>query len=102
VPLVDPWGTPYRLVVDADVARYKIVCAGSDRKFDDENLVMSDDDLDPRFHEPHKNNSLADDIVLFDGKNFTRILNYQPNAQTFLYASCEPADEPELGRVRCW
>lgn len=102
VPLVDPWGTPYRLVVDGDLARYKIVCAGSDRKFDDQNLLISNDDLDSRFYEPHKNSSLADDIVFFDGKNFTKILAYPPNAQTFLGTRCEPADEPELGRVRCW
>jgi hypothetical protein len=101
VPLVDPWGTPYRLVVDAELARYKIVCAGSDGTFEDTNLVMSGEDLDPHFHEPHKNSSLADDIVFFEGHNFTRILDY-PDAQTFLSIRCEPADEPELGRVRCW
>src|SRR6476619_4437458 len=84
VPLVDPWGTPYRFVVESDVWRYKIVSAGSDRIFEDGNLVMSADDLDLRFHEPHKNLSLADDIVYTD-RTFTRILTYPPDAQTFLY-----------------
>jgi hypothetical protein len=88
--------------VDAELARYKIVCAGSDGTFEDSNLVMSGEDLDPHFHEPHKSSSLADDIVYFEGQNFTRILDYPPDAQTFLYTRCEPADEPELGRVRCW
>jgi hypothetical protein len=102
VPLVDPWGTPYRLVVDTELARYKIVCAGSDGTFEDGNLVMSGEDLNPHFHEPHKNSSLADDIVYFEGNNFRRILDYPSNAQTFLNIRCEPADEPEPGRVRCW
>src|SRR6058998_1857639 len=34
VPLVDPWGTPYRFFVHASNGQFKIVCAGRDKKFD--------------------------------------------------------------------
>src|SRR5262245_29871575 len=33
VPLIDPWGTPYRFFVYSANGQYKIVSAGSDKKF---------------------------------------------------------------------
>lgn len=34
LPLVDPWGTPFRFEFSADRKHYRIISAGSDRKFE--------------------------------------------------------------------
>jgi hypothetical protein len=46
--------------------------------------------------------ALSDDVVFIDGHNFTEIFDYPKNAQTFLYTRCEPADEQQPERIRCW
>jgi hypothetical protein len=99
VPLVDPWGTPYRIFVYSETGRFKIVSAGRDKKFDTVEFGISEKELDSQAPE-RRNASLDDDIVFIDGRNFTRIFDYPKDAQSFLYTPCEPADE--LRRFRCW
>jgi hypothetical protein len=104
VPLMDPWGTPYRLLVYPGNRwgfRYKIVSAGSDKKFDPANLGLSEQEIMKPLPEK-RSLELSDDIVFIDGENFTQIFDYPKNAQTFLYTRCEPADEQQPERVRCW
>ena len=100
VPLIDPWGTPYRLFVLKESGQFKIVSAGSDKKFESDNLSITTEEL--RDHTPKKSTSLATDIVFVDGSNFTRIYDYPERAQTFLYTRCTPADELKPERTRCW
>ncbi len=104
VPSMDPWGTRYRLFVNADTGTYKIVCAGSDRRFEAANLGITAQDRDQVVgRQPvQRSSTLKDDIVFISGKNFTRIFDYPEDAQTFLYIRCQPADELEPERVRCW
>jgi len=100
-PLTDPWGTPYRFLVDPETGVYKMVAAGSDRMFEAANLTWTAQDREDRFTTV-RTRSLSDDIVFVQGKNFTRIYDYPQSAQTFLYTRCQPADELEPERVRCW
>src|SRR5688572_2905331 len=100
VPLVDPWGTPYRIFVNSETGSFKIVSAGRDKKFDTVEFAFSEKDLDSRQAPERRNASLDDDIVFIDGRNFTRIFDYPKEAQTFLYTPCEPADE--VRPFRCW
>jgi hypothetical protein len=100
VPLIDPWGTPYRFFVYPANGQYKIVSAGSGKRFDPADLGISEQEL--RQAPEKRNATLSDDIVFIDGRNFTRIFNYPMEAQTFLYTRCEPADELQPERVRCW
>jgi len=99
VPLIDPWGTSYRFFVSAN-GQYKIVSAGSDRKFDPSNLGISAEEL--RQAPEKRSVKLSDDIVFIDGRNFTSIYDYPKTAQTFLYTRCRPADELQPERYRCW
>ena len=99
VPLVDPWGTPYRFFVNRN-GQFKIVCAGRGKKFDAADLGISDIEL--MLGPEIRNASLDDDIVFIDGRNFTRIFDYPKEAQAFLYTLCEPADELRPERLRCW
>jgi hypothetical protein len=100
VPLVDPWGTPYRFFVYPQNGQYKIVSAGRGRKFDTADLGISWKEL---AQAPERRNaSLDDDIVFIDGRNFTRLFDYPKEAQTFLYTLCEPADEVRPDQFRCW
>ena len=100
VPLIDPWGTPYRFFVYPENGQYKIVSAGSGKRFDPGDLGISEQEL--REAPVERNATLSDDIVFIDGRNFTRIFDYPMEAQTFLYTRCEPADELQPERVRCW
>lgn len=99
-PLMDPWGTPYRFLVDSANGVYKVVSAGSDRAFDSPNLKWSAREQES--FTSVRTRSLGDDIVFISGKNFTRIVDYPEDAQTFLYTRCQPADYPEPEHVRCW
>lgn len=45
VPLVDPWGTPYRFFVYPENGQYKIVSAGRGKKFDPSDLGISQQEL---------------------------------------------------------
>jgi hypothetical protein len=99
-PLMDPWGTPYRFLVDSATGVYKVVSAGSDRVFDSTNLQWAAQEQES--WAPVRTHSMSDDIVFIDGKNFARIYDYPKDAQTFLYTRCQPADELEPERVRCW
>jgi hypothetical protein len=97
VPLVDPWGTPYRFFVHRN-GQFKIVSAGRGKTFDPSDLGISEREL---AQAPVRlNPTMDDDIVFIDGRNFTRILDYPKEAETFLYTSCEPADALRL--IRCW
>ena len=98
VPLIDPWGTPYRFFIYPGNGQYKIVSAGSDKKFDPENLRITEDEL--RWAPEQRFSTLNDDIVFICGRNFTRIYDYPKDAQTFLYTRCEPSDE--IRKMRCW
>ncbi|MBI3550943.1 MAG: hypothetical protein HY077_00370 [Elusimicrobia bacterium] len=98
VPLIDPWGTPYRFFIFPENGQYKIVSAGSDKKFDPENLRITEDEL--RQAPEKRSSKMSDDIVFIDGRNFTKIYDYPKKAQTFLYTRCRPADE--VRKVRCW
>jgi hypothetical protein len=98
VPLIDPWGTPYRFFIYPGNGQYKIVSAGSDKKFDPENLRIIEDEL--KWAPEQRFSTLNDDIVFIDGRNFTRIYDYPKEAQTFLYTRCEPSDE--IRKVQCW
>jgi hypothetical protein len=101
VPLVDPWGTAYRFYVYPGNGAYKIVSAGSDRAFDPANLGLSAQEATTQMPEKRAA-TLSGDIVFIAGRNFTNIFDYPERAQTFLYTRCQPADEPESERVRCW
>ena len=99
VPLVDPWGTPYRFFVQPETGQFKIVSAGRGKKFD--TLEFGISDVNYRVETPERRNqSLDDNIVFIDGRNFTRIFDYPKEAQSFLYTPCEPADE--VRPIRCW
>lgn len=98
VPLIDPWGTPYRFFIYPGNGQYKIVSAGSDKKFDPENLRITEDELN--WAPPQRFATLNDDIVFIDGRNFTHIYDYPMEAQTFLYTRCEPSDE--IRKMQCW
>jgi len=100
VPLVDPWGTPYRFFVFSN-GQYKIVSAGRAKKFDPADLGITEAELTGIQHQ-RTNASLDDDIVFIDGRNFTRIPSYPKNAQAFLGTLCEPADELHPERMECW
>jgi hypothetical protein len=100
VPLIDPWGTPYRFFVYPANGQYKIVSAGRGKRFDPADLGISEQEL--RQAPEKRNATMSDDIVFIDGRNFTRMFDYPMEAQTFLYTRCEPADEPQPERVRCW
>jgi hypothetical protein len=98
VPLIDPWGTPYRFFIYPRNGQYKIVSAGSDKKFDPENLEITEGELKQA---PEKRfPTLIDDIVFIEGRNFTRIYDYPKEARTFLYTRCSPSDETR--KIRCW
>lgn len=100
-PLVDPWGTPYRFFIFPENGQFKIVSAGSDRKFDKANLSLTAEEL--RKHPPEvRNPTLADDIVFVDGRNMAKLFDYPERAQAFLYTRCEPADEKDPSHSRCW
>jgi len=99
VPLVDPWGTPYRIFVQPETGQFKIVSAGRSKKFDTREFGIADVNYLIRSVE-RRNSSLNDNIVFIDGANFTRIFDYPKEAQTFLYTLCEPADE--VRPTRCW
>lgn len=53
-PIVDPWGTPYRVEIDG--GKFRIIGAGSDRKFEPETWAMAGQYAD-----------LAIDVVYGDG-----------------------------------
>jgi hypothetical protein len=98
VPVVDPWGTPYRFFVHPESGRFKIVSAGRGKKFDPADLSISEKEL---LQAPVRRHSTVDeDLVFIDGRNFTRIFDYPKEAESFLYTLCEPADELKL--IRCW
>jgi hypothetical protein len=103
-PLIDPWGTPYRFVIYQGTGWgpvYKIISAGTDKKFDSANLNLSDAEI-RRQDEAKRSRELSDDIVFLDGHNFTRIFDYPADAEAFLYTRCDPADWEFPDRVRCF
>lgn len=100
VPLNDPWGTPYRFFIYSENGQYKIISAGSDRKFEKKNFGIAASELNK--HDVVRTKTLAEDTVFIMGRNFTQIWDYPKRAQTFLYTRCEPADELEPERMRCW
>lgn len=66
MPAKDPWGTPYGYVASPDGQHYRIVCAGSDRKFEPTSLqiVLSADGKDPKEKVSER---LEEDFIQQDG-----------------------------------
>ena len=58
----DPWGTEYRYLLSADGKHYRIVCAGSDAKFEKTYEKMTNEG--PK---QHLSNDAASDLVYQDG-----------------------------------
>ena len=83
VPVVDPWGTPYRFFVHPESGRFKIVSAGRGKKFDPADLTISEKEFAQA--PVQRNSTMDDDLVFIDGRNFTRIFDYPKEAESFLY-----------------
>lgn len=98
VPMSDPWGTPYRVIINPKDGRYKIVSAGSDKKFESVNLAPPP--LKYNYIKEERSSKMENDIVYVDGSNFTKIFDYPKSAQTYLYTPCHPADE--ILNIRCY
>lgn len=66
MPAKDPWGTPYGYVASPDGQHCRIVCAGSDRKFEPASLriVLSADGKNPK---EKVNERLEEDFIQQDG-----------------------------------
>ena len=59
----DPWGTEYRYLTTADNKHYRLVCAGSDTKFEKAYEKMTADGPKQQL-----SNDAASDVVYQDGK----------------------------------
>lgn len=72
MPLVDPWGTPYKILLTDRADSVKIVSAGEDRRFQTSSLTFYEKPGGPEIL-PVIRGDFADDLVFISGSNFTQL-----------------------------